>query len=139
MSDQTTATAAPAKAKAKKPALPAVEHVFDTRDSLEAGVADAKAKGYEKFATRKFEVRANGKTCYVMAYNVKDGSGRAAGSGKLGIDCKEIDPSPRTAKPVAPTADAVMSAMSMLSPEDQAKIKAALLKAESDAKKVAKK
>lgn len=110
-----------------KKTLPQVDHVFDDRKSLDDGAAKAKELGYKSFATRRFEVHVNGKTAYVMAYNIKDAVGRVASAGKLGIECTEIDPSPRARQIVQPTADAVLSAMSLLSEVDREKIRVALL------------
>lgn len=113
-----------ANKKAKKPKLPAVQRIYPSKDEIDKGQAEAKKVGYRPRRVRKFELSdGNGHKHFVLAGSPKDAFGRAGQHKLLGWTATELDAP--TAE-VAPTADAVLSAMSMLSDSDREKIRAAL-------------
>lgn len=131
MADPVQTTQAPAEAEATgKKRLPKVTKVFNSLAELNAGQADAKAKGHT-YDTRKFKVTGPKGTKFVLAYSPANAAGQVAED--LGITVEEIDPSERAA--FQPTAKTVKNSIGKLSDGDTMDVFKAMGMSDAEAKK----
>lgn len=127
MAETVTAEAPATNGEAKKrKRLPEIDHVFKAKADLEKTIPAAKAKGYQDYALRKFEVKIHGVTLFVLAYNSQDAYGRACESGHLGTNATCVEHDAKSGGKAPATVDGVVAALAGFSEEDRNRIKAAL-------------